>query len=151
MWPRMCGPAGWWTGGPTAAARACTCPARSALGLESSGPEFEFDSRGRVAGVSPAAQTEAHRLIEHLMITANEQVAGLLESRRVPALYRVHEPPDADSVERLIEQLASLGVPTPPAPRGAIAPQQAGELVGEVSQEVGQWLTQRGHGRRGLT
>ena len=74
------------------------------------------------------------------MISANEQVAAFLESRRVPTLYRVHEPPDGDSVKRLIEQLASLGVPTPPAPRGAIAPQQAGELVGEVSRTVEQWV-----------
>jgi ribonuclease R len=54
-------------------------------------------------------------------------------------------------VERLIEQLASLGVPTPPAPRGPIAPQQAGELVGEVSQLLERWLARRGHGRRALT
>jgi ribonuclease R len=126
--------------------------ARSALVLESSEPEFSFDSGGDVVRVTPVEQTEAHRLIEHLMITANEQVAGLLESRRVPALYRVHEPPDGDSVKRLIEQLASLGVPTPPAPRGAIAPQQAGELVGEASQEVEQWVAKRGgRGRRALT
>ena len=52
---------------------------------------------------------------------------------------------------RLIEQLASLGVPTPPAPRGPITPQQAGELVGEVSQLLERWVSSRGHGRRGLT
>jgi ribonuclease R len=70
----------------------------------------------------------------------------------VPTLYRVHEPPDGDSVKRLIDQLASLGIPTPPAPRGAIAPQQAGELVGEVSRLVEQWVTRHeGRGRRALT
>jgi ribonuclease R len=69
----------------------------------------------------------------------------------VPTLYRVHEPPDGDSVERLIEQLASLGVPTPPAPRGPIAPQQAGELVGEASQLLEGWVSSRGRGRRGVT
>ena len=71
-----------------------------------------------MVGVEPVEQTESHRLIEHLMIAANEQVAGLLESRQVPALYRVHERPDGAAVERLVEQLASLGVPTPPVPRG---------------------------------
>jgi ribonuclease R len=55
-------------------------------------------------------------------------------------------------VKRLIDQLASLGVPTPPAPRGAIAPQQAGELVGEVSKLVEQWISRHdGRGRRALT
>ena len=126
--------------------------ARSALTLDSSEPEFSFDERGNVVGVAPVAQTESHRLIEHLMIAANEQVAAFLESRRLPTLYRVHAPPDGDSVKRLIDQLASLGVPTPPAPRGAIAPQQAGELVGEVSKLVEQWVSRHdGRGRRALT
>ncbi|MFL5822622.1 MAG: ribonuclease R family protein [Solirubrobacteraceae bacterium] len=142
---------------PLAAARAAAGAlaarraARAAIVLDSEEPEFNFDDEGRVVAAEPVEQTEAHRLIEHLMIAANEQVAGLLESRRVPALYRVHEPPDGASVERLMEQLASLGAPTPPTPRGAIAPQQAAELVGEASQLLDHWVTQRGHGRRGLT
>ena len=45
------------------------------------------------------------------MIAANEAVAGLLEARKLPALFRVHEPPDPPRVERLLAQLASLGVP----------------------------------------
>jgi ribonuclease R len=126
--------------------------ARSALTLDSSEPEFVFDRRGNIERVTPVEQTESHRLIEHLMIAANEQVAAFLEARHVPTLYRVHEPPDGDSVKRLIDQLASLGVPTPPAPRGAIAPQQAGELVGEVSRVVEQFLVRHdGRGRRALT
>ncbi len=125
--------------------------ARSALVLESSEPEFEFDRDGNVVDVTAVEQTESHRLIEHLMITANEQVAGFLEARGVPALYRVHEPPDGDAVQRLIEQLASLGVPTPPAPAGPITAQQAGEVVGEVSQLLERWVLKRGHGRRALT
>ena len=47
---------------------------------------------------TPVAQTESHRLIEHLMIAANEQVARLLEPRRIPTLYRVHERPEAPAV-----------------------------------------------------
>ena len=31
------------------------------------------------------------------MIAANEAVAGLLEDRELPALYRVHERPDGDA------------------------------------------------------
>jgi ribonuclease R len=145
-------------GEPLAAAREVAAAlqerraARSALVLDSSEPEFVFDRRGNVERVEPVEQTESHRLIEHLMISANEQVAAFLEARGVPTLYRVHEPPDGDSVKRLIEQLASLGVPTPPAPRGAIAPQQAGELVGEVSRTVNRWVTRHGgRGRRALT
>jgi ribonuclease R len=88
-----------------------------------------------VDSVEPSEQTESHRLIEFLMIAANEAVAGLLESRKLPALYRVHEPPDPNRVERLLEQLASLGVPTPPAPEHMTAA-QAGALVEEAALKV---------------
>jgi ribonuclease R len=119
--------------------------------VESSEPEFEFDREGHVVAAHEVAQTESHRVIEHLMIAANEAVAGFLESRGVPTLYRVHERPDGTAVERLIAQLASLGVPTPPVPRGHLTPQQAADLIGEASLLVERWVTARGHGRRGLT
>jgi ribonuclease R len=98
------------------------------------------------------AQTESHRLIEHLMIAANEQVARVLEERGAPALFRVHERPEGPAVERLFAQLTSLDVPTPPLPRGAVTPQQAADLVGEASQLVEQYVASRGGlGRRALT
>jgi ribonuclease R len=144
-------------GEPLASARAAAGAlaerraARAALVLESSEPEFAFDSDGNIAGGQPSAQTESHQLIEHLMITANEQVAGLLESRKIPTLFRVHERPDGTAAERLVDQLASLGVPTPPVPRGHLTPHQAAEVVGEASQLVERWVARQGHGRRGLT
>jgi ribonuclease R len=141
---------------PLAAARAAAAglaarrQARGGLVVDSAEPEFSFDRDGNVVGAEPVPQTEAHRLIEHLMIAANEQVAGLLESRQVPALYRVHERPDGASVERLVEQLTSLGVPTPPV-SPSMSPQQAAEAVGQASQLVEQWVSRQGHGRRALT
>ena len=63
------------------------------------------------------------------MIAANEAVATLLETRKLPALYRVHERPEPKRVERLVDQLAALDVPTPPLPE-TMTPQQAGELSG---------------------
>ncbi len=55
-----------------------------ALVVDSPEPEFRFDEQGNLEAAEPTEQTESHRLIEYLMIAANEQVAGLLESRRVP-------------------------------------------------------------------
>jgi ribonuclease R len=124
--------------------------ARGALAIEGSEPEFAFDPRGHVESQGVSKQTESHRLIEHLMISANEQVARLLADREIPTLYRVHERPEPMAVERLIEQLASLGVATPAVPK-AMSPSQAAEIVGEASVLVDQHVRRTGHGRRALT
>ena len=68
-----------------------------------------------MTGVAYEEQTESHRLIEQLMVLANEQVAAYLEDA-LPTLYRVHERPEPQSVAFMIEQLASLDVRTPPVP-----------------------------------
>jgi ribonuclease R len=135
-----------------AAALGARREARGAIVIDSAEPEFSFDRRGDVIAAQPVPQTESHRLIEHLMIAANEQVARLLEEHRVPTLYRVHERPDGVAVERLIEQLASLGVPTPPAPAAAsMTPQEAADVVGQASKLVQDWVASRGgRGARAL-
>ena len=132
-----------------AAALADRRPA-SALEVESFEPEFDFDSDGAVSAARSVPQTEAHRLIEHLMILTNEQVAQLLERRSAPTLYRVHEQPDPARIERMIEQLAALDMPTPPLPK-QLSPSRAGELAGEASRLVAREAKRRGHGRDAYT
>jgi len=119
---------------------------RGALVVESTEHEFAFDDEGNVSSIAARVQTESHRLIEHLMIAANEAVASLLQRARVPCLYRVHERPDPDRVARLVDQLASLEVPTPPLPEH-ISPAQASELVGEISKRVDEYVRRSGRGR----
>ena len=142
-------------GEPLAAARAVADAlqerrdSRGALAVESSEPAFEFDDRGHVVGVSYEAQTESHRLIEHLMILANEQVATYLSERKAPTLYRVHERPDPQAVAWLIERLESLDVAVPAMPDN-LTPQQAGEIAAEASHLVLDHIRRTGRGVRAL-
>ena len=143
-------------GQPLAAARAAAAALqrareqRGGLAVDSQEPEFVFDRRGNVAAIQARSQTESHRLIEHLMIAANEAVAELLQRQKAPSLYRVHERPEAERIERLIAQLASLGVPTPPLPE-RMSPSQAAELLGAISQGVERHVRRNGgRGRRAL-
>lgn len=144
-------------GTPLAAARAASAALRArreragALAVESTEPEFAFDRGGHVSGAEASVQTESHQLIEHLMIAANEAVARLLSERGVPALYRIHERPEPPAAERLLEQLDSLGVPTPPAPE-QLDRAEAAELIAEASRLVAEEIRRRGDGSgRGLT
>ncbi len=116
----------------------------SAIGLSTTEPEFEFDGADVVAG-KRLRQTEAHGLIEQLMITCNERVATLLDRRRVPTLYRVHEQPDPARVGFLFEQLGALDLPTPAVPK-RITATEAADLAGEASRLVAREGKRRGHG-----
>lgn len=118
--------------GQLGAARAARA---GSLDVDAPEPEFRFDTEGNVVEVLGRAQTESHRLIEHLMIAANEAVAQMLHRRGVPCLYRVHEQPAPERVARLVDQLASLGVQTPPLPQ-RISPSQAKVLIGEIGKGV---------------
>ena len=141
--------------GPIDLARraAATLAARRPVGsleIESFEPEFAFDADGQVIGAHSVPQTEAHKLIEHLMILTNESVAELCVRRKVPSIYRVHEQPEPQRIERLVEQLSSLGVPTPALPE-LLSPSEAGELAGEISRLVAKEAARRGHGRAAYT
>jgi ribonuclease R len=114
-----------------------------ALEVESSEPEFEFDGEGNVSAARSVPQTEAHRLIERLMILCNEQVASLLERKRVPTIFRVHEQPDPQRIELLVAQLAALDLPTPPLPKNP-SPSQAAQIAGEASRLVAAEAARRG-------
>ena len=119
------------------------------LQVSTSEPEFHF-SDGDVAGAHEVEQTEAHTLIEQLMVLTNERVAEILEQKRVPTLYRVHEQPDPERIARMIGQLATLDLPTPPLPKN-ISPSQAGEIAVEASRLVAREAARRGHGREAYT
>jgi len=124
----------------------------SALEVSTREPEFEFDREGHVVAAHSVEQTEAHGLIEQLMILTNERVAELCERRGVSTLYRVHERPDPQRVATLFEKLAALGVPTPGLPDPeAISSAQAGQLVAEASTLVAREAERRGHGRAAYT
>jgi len=71
--------------------------------------EIEFDSNGKVISVVQAERNIAHRIIEEFMLLANETVAQKLSASGGPALYRIHEEPDALKVDEFAEFALTLG------------------------------------------
>lgn len=60
-------------------------------------------------------------------------------------MYRVHEMPDPERVERMLGQLADLELPAPPVPDG-MGPTTAAEVAVEASRSVAKEAKRRGHG-----
>ncbi len=119
---------------------------RGALRIESPEIAFEFDGHGGVARAWKESEPTAHRLVEELMIAANEAVARLLSARRREALYRVHERPDPQAIELLLKKLADLDVPTPPAPE-QLNPALAASIAAQASERVMDYAARSGRGR----
>jgi ribonuclease R len=71
---------------------------RGSIDFDLPEPIIEFDENGLMKSISRSERNIAHRIIEEFMLSANECVAGYLETKGVPSLYRVHEKPDARRV-----------------------------------------------------
>ncbi len=74
-------------------------------------PEAEVvvDEFGEPTAVVPYERHIAHKIIEQFMVSANETTALHLEKAGYPCLFRVHDPPDEERVENLLEILNGLG------------------------------------------
>ena len=64
---------------------------RGAVDLDLPESKVVMDDEGRPKDVALRPRLAAHRLIEDLMIAANEAVARFLEDKHIGGLYRIHE------------------------------------------------------------
>jgi ribonuclease R len=71
---------------------------RGSIDFDLPEPIIEFDEFGLMKSIARSERNIAHRIIEEFMLSANECVAGYLESKGIPSLYRIHEKPDAKRV-----------------------------------------------------
>lgn len=83
---------------------------RGALELETSESEIILGEDGEPVDIVKRERGTGERLIEQLMLCANEAVALWLTERNLPCVYRVHEKPDADRVSEFIDFAHNLGI-----------------------------------------
>ena len=86
---------------------------RGAIDFETPEVKFRLDQTGEVEAVGAVVRNDAHKLIEECMIAANVQAALFLEKRKIPALYRAHEPPPAEKYEDLQQFLREFKLRMP--------------------------------------
>lgn len=88
---------------------------RGSIDFESTEVKFRLAASGEVIQLGTEPRNDAHKLIEECMIAANVEAAKFLLRKRIPAPYRVHEPPPASKYEDLLEFLREFKLKLPPA------------------------------------
>ncbi|MEO7065716.1 MAG: ribonuclease R [Rhodanobacter sp.] len=87
---------------------------RGAIDFETPEVKFRLDQTGGVEAMGATERNDAHKLIEECMIAANVQAALFLEKKKIPALFRAHEPPPAEKYEDLQQFLREFKLRMPP-------------------------------------
>jgi ribonuclease R len=86
---------------------------RGSIDFDLPEPEIVLDLQGRMADIIRAERNMAHQIIEEFMLAANETVAGHIENKEAPFIYRIHEEPAEEKLTDLVEFLATLGITLP--------------------------------------
>lgn len=84
--------------------------ARGGIELETSEAKLVLDEDGRCINVYRQTQGLTESIIEEFMLLANECAAKLGKENDLPFVYRVHEEPEAERVERLQGMLRVCGL-----------------------------------------
>lgn len=79
------------------------------LDLDFAEVKIILDDKGHPTELRKVEYDESHQLIEEFMLVANEQVARVLKTSGKPAMFRVHEEPDADKLIEYREMALSHG------------------------------------------
>lgn len=113
---------------------------RGAIDFETPEVKFRLDQRGEVESAGTTERNDAHKLIEECMIAANVQAALFLEKKKIPALFRAHEPPPAEKYEDLQQFLREFKLRMPPVEE--VAPADFSEILRMVQDRPERELIQ---------
>ncbi|MBQ00928.1 MAG: ribonuclease R [Acidobacteria bacterium] len=101
---------------------------RGSIDFDLKATQLVLDEAGMVEDIVAADRNVAHRIIEEFMLAANETVARHLRDSELPALFRVHEPPDPAKVADFDAFTVSLGYGLG-APAGRVRPRHFQQLL----------------------
>lgn len=93
---------------------------RGALELQTMERYILCDESGRPVEVLQKGAGRSERIIESMMLLANETVAKHLALNHLPAVYRVHEAPTQDKITALKQTLSPLGYVVQGADHGSL-------------------------------
>ena len=83
---------------------------RGAIDFETQETRIIFGADRKISEIRPTQRNDAHKLIEECMLAANVATAAFMQKHEIPALYRVHDGPPPERVEKLKAFLTELGL-----------------------------------------
>lgn len=83
---------------------------RGAIDFETVEAKIIVDDKGLPVEIRKRSRGIAERMIESFMLEANETVATHFESHNLPFIYRIHEQPKADRLQRFIDFAGTFGM-----------------------------------------
>lgn len=83
---------------------------REPLNLDLPEKRVILDENGKITEIAVRERLDAHRLVEDYMIAANVAAAKMLESKKSPLIYRVHETPSREKMVALRDYLKSFDI-----------------------------------------
>jgi ribonuclease R len=83
---------------------------RGSLDLDLPEAKIEIDENGKPLAIIKREMGQSESLIEEFMIYCNESVAGYLEQRKLPCIYRIHTLPTLEKMSTLRETLSMMGI-----------------------------------------
>ena len=83
---------------------------RGCMDIESGEVKLILDENGRCIDVKKRTSGESESMIEEFMLLANQCAAHFARVKQIPFVYRVHEEPNAEKLERLHGLLQACGV-----------------------------------------
>lgn len=72
--------------------------------------KIELGKDKQPISIMPYEELFSHKVIEHLMILANEIVGKVCTDNKIPSIYRVHDEPNVDRVIDINEILQMMGI-----------------------------------------
>ena len=84
--------------------------ARGGLDIESTEAKLVLYEKGRCVDVVKRDRGVSECMIEEFMLLANQCAANAGRTHKVPFLYRIHEAPDAERLEKLMTMLKACGL-----------------------------------------
>ena len=84
--------------------------ARGGMEIESNEAKLVMDENGRCVDIVKRDRGTSECMIEEFMLLANQCAANAGRTNKVPFVYRVHEAPDAEKMEKLSATLLACGL-----------------------------------------